>query len=287
MLEFACRAPFFLAVNGPGFNCVNHALFMKDTRRQFLQTTAIVASAFRSCPGTCWAVRVKPRPAKSCNIAGIGVGGMGQNNLRACAGGEHRGPVRRGRELRRQDLRRISQGQGLPGFPPDARTAKGHRRRHRGHARSHARRDRAGGHAGRQARLCPKADDPFGARGPRADRGGARAQGRAPRWATRGIPGDGTRLVCEWIAAGCIGAGARGPRLDQSARLAAGRGGRAAQGNPARPGGFGLGPVARPGPRPGLITPLTCPAPGGRGGISAPARSATWAATSSTRPSGP
>ena len=102
----------------------------------------------------------------------------------------------------------------------------------------------------------------------------------------QGHSGDGTRLICEWIADGAIGAGARGARLDQPARLAAGHRGGAAQGDAARPGRPGLGPVDRPGALSPVSSHLSCRRHGGRGGISAPARWATWAATSWTRRSG-
>jgi predicted dehydrogenase len=58
---------------------------MKTPRRQFLQTTALVASAVSVVsPHVLGRGGEKP-PSEKLNVAGIGVGGMGRSNLKRCA----------------------------------------------------------------------------------------------------------------------------------------------------------------------------------------------------------
>jgi len=45
---------------------------------------AAVTAGSRSCHATCWAARRRPRRADKLNVAGVGVGGMGKNNLGRC-----------------------------------------------------------------------------------------------------------------------------------------------------------------------------------------------------------
>ena len=78
----------------------------------------------------------------------------------------------------------------------------------------------------------------------------------------------------------------RGARLDQPARVAVGHRGGQAHGDARGSSRPRLGPVARARPRPPVSTRPITPRSGARGGISARARSATWAATSWTRCSG-
>jgi predicted dehydrogenase len=59
---------------------------MKDSRRQFLKTTALATSAVSIVPRHVLGGPGQRAPADKLNIAGIGVGGMGQNNLKACSG---------------------------------------------------------------------------------------------------------------------------------------------------------------------------------------------------------
>ena len=65
---------------------INYRSSMKDSRRQFLKTTALATSAVSIVPRHVLGGPGQRAPADKLNIAGIGVGGMGQNNLRACSG---------------------------------------------------------------------------------------------------------------------------------------------------------------------------------------------------------
>jgi predicted dehydrogenase len=58
---------------------------MKDTRRQFLKTSTLAASTISLVPRHVLGGPGEKSPNEKLNIAGIGVGGMGQNNLKACA----------------------------------------------------------------------------------------------------------------------------------------------------------------------------------------------------------
>jgi predicted dehydrogenase len=59
----------------------------KMTRRQFVRTVgAGAATAFMIVPGYVVGARGQTPPSEKLNIAGIGVGGMGGGNLRACSG---------------------------------------------------------------------------------------------------------------------------------------------------------------------------------------------------------
>jgi predicted dehydrogenase len=60
----------------PGFSTTD-----KTTRRRFLQTTALAATAFTILPSGTFAGK---SPNEKLNIAGIGVGGMGASNLSRC-----------------------------------------------------------------------------------------------------------------------------------------------------------------------------------------------------------
>ena len=58
---------------------------MNATRRQFLQTSSIAVSAFAMAPQSLFGQSGEKPPGQKLNIAAIGVGGMGRNNLKACA----------------------------------------------------------------------------------------------------------------------------------------------------------------------------------------------------------
>ena len=59
----------------------------KMTRRQFVRTVgAGAAVAFTIVPGYVVGARGQTPPSEKLNIAGIGIGGMGRSNLRACSG---------------------------------------------------------------------------------------------------------------------------------------------------------------------------------------------------------
>lgn len=58
---------------------------MKTNRRAFLKNTAFTATAFSLVPRYVLGGPGQKPPSEKLNIAGIGVGGMGANNVRACA----------------------------------------------------------------------------------------------------------------------------------------------------------------------------------------------------------
>src|ERR1039457_6748219 len=57
----------------------------KTTRRQFLRHTTATIAAFSVVPGYVLGTRGQTPPSGKLNIAGVGVGGMGRNNLKKCA----------------------------------------------------------------------------------------------------------------------------------------------------------------------------------------------------------
>jgi predicted dehydrogenase len=62
-----------------------HFQAMHDSRRSFLKTTAFAASAFVIAPRHVLGGAGQTPPSQKLNLAGVGIGGMGQSNLRACA----------------------------------------------------------------------------------------------------------------------------------------------------------------------------------------------------------
>ena len=116
----------------------------------------------------------------------------------------------------------------------------------------------------------------------------ARAAGVATSMGNQGhATRRGSRLTNEWIQAGVIGE-VREVHVwsDRAGRLWKQGIGRPAE-TPPVPVDARLEPLARPGPRTALPPGLRPRRAGAAGGTSAPARWATWAATSSTIPSGP
>jgi hypothetical protein len=75
-------ADFLLAKSRKPVHC--HG--MNDTRRAFLRTTGLAASAFLIAPRHVLGGPGQTPPSERLHLAGVGIGGMGQNNLRACAG---------------------------------------------------------------------------------------------------------------------------------------------------------------------------------------------------------
>lgn len=57
----------------------------KTSRRRFLKTTTFAASAFTIVPSHVLGGSGQAPPSEKLNIAGIGIGGMGANNLKQCA----------------------------------------------------------------------------------------------------------------------------------------------------------------------------------------------------------
>ena len=58
----------------------------QTTRRDFLRRTTATIAAFSVVPGYVVGTRGQTPPSGKLNIAGIGVGGMGKNNIKKCAG---------------------------------------------------------------------------------------------------------------------------------------------------------------------------------------------------------
>ena len=114
----------------------------------------------------------------------------------------------------------------------------------------------------------------------------ARSAGVATQMGNQGHATEGARLTNEWIQAGVIGTVQRGPRLVGPGRPALETRHRPAQRTrrPCRAHSTGTSGWARSASGP--TTRLMPPSAGAAGGTSAPARWATWAATSSIIPSG-
>ena len=132
--------------------------------------------------------------------ATAGAGPRPRHDARGPAGGrraacrQRRGPDRQGR-----------QGEALPGLPPDAGGAEGHRRRRRGDARSHARGDRAWRRC-RSASTSTCRSRSAGRCTRRARWRRRRPRPRSPRrWATRATRSDDARKAIEYIQGGYIG----------------------------------------------------------------------------------
>ena len=246
--QFSCLPPSFLAVT---YGNSNYRLSMKDTRRQFLKTTVLATSAVSIVP---WHVLGGPgrrAPGDKLNIAGIGVGGMGQTNLKACSGENivalcdvdsnyaaktfaEYPKARIHRDFRRmledqKDIEAVIIATPDHSHAPVAMAAM--------RAGKHVYVQKPMTYSVHEARVLTEA---------------ARQYKVASQMGNQGHSGDGTRLVCEWIRGRGHRPGAGSPRLDQPPGLAAGHRGRAPQGDARRSGGAGLGPLARPGPLPAL-----------------------------------
>ena len=172
------------------------------TRRHFLQTTAVVASAFAVVPRQ--VLGGSDAPSNKLNIAGIGIGGMGGQNLKQCAAENI------------VALCDVDQSYAAKTFQayPNAKAYGDYRvmlekqkdidavivaTPDHSHAVIALAAIRAGKHVYVQkpmthslheARLLTEA---------------ARAQKVATQMGNQGHSGDGTRLVCEWIRSGAIG----------------------------------------------------------------------------------
>ena len=61
----------------------------KTSRRSFLQRSAAAAATFSIVPGYVLGTRGQTPPSGKLNIAAIGIGGMGRNNIQKCAATEN------------------------------------------------------------------------------------------------------------------------------------------------------------------------------------------------------
>src|SRR5215471_4536177 len=177
---------------------------MKDTRRQFLKTGALAASAFSLVPRYVLGGPGQKPPSEKLNLAGVGVGGMGQNNLKACAAenivalcdvdANYAAKVFAAypsatvyRDFRKmldeqKDLEAVIIATPDHSHAPIALAAM-----------------RAGKHVYVQKPLTHSVAEA------RALTEGAREHKVITQMGNQGHSGDGTRLVCEWIQAGAIG----------------------------------------------------------------------------------
>ncbi len=254
-------------------------------RRTFLASAAAATAGFTIVPRHVLGGQATPAPSDKLNIACVGVGGMGKTNLDRCETENIVALCDVDFGLADPVFKKYPSATAVQGLPRHAGRAEGHRRGHRRDARSQPRRDRHGRHGAQEARLRAEAADPFRLRSPAADRDRPQVRGRDPD----GQPGAFGRRRPPAVR---VGLGrrhrprARGARLDQPPRLAVRHRAGPAHGDAGRSRRARLGPLARPRRRLGRITrPITRPS-GAPGGTSAPARSATWRATSSIRCSG-
>ena len=133
-----------------------------------------------------------------------------------------------------------------------------------------------GGHAAGQARVRAKAADPRHLRSPRPHRSGQKYK-VVTQMGNQGASNDGVRQLQEWYDAGTHRRRAHRVLLDRPPRVAPGH----CLARPAsrRARRAGLGPVAGHGPAAATTSISWCPSTGAAGGSTAPAPSATWAAT--------
>ncbi len=180
----------------------------KDTsapsRRRFLRTTALGASAFTIIPASVLARAGETSPNSKLNLGAIGVGGMGKSNLKRCS------------EENIVALCDVDQEYAAKTFAeyPRAKTYRDFREMldqqkdldavivatpDHTHAvialaairaKKHVYVQKPMSHSVQEARLMTEA---------------AREYKVATQMGNQGHSGDGTRLVCEWIAAGAIG----------------------------------------------------------------------------------
>ena len=257
------------------------------TTRRFLGGTALAAATVTVLPRHVLAGSDTPPPSEKLNIAGIGVGGMGGNNVANCKdenivalcdvdaeGYAAHTIAQYPKAAVYKDFRRMLDKQKdidavIVATPDHSHAVIGLAAIERG---KHVYIQKPLAHSVYEARLLTEA---------------ARKHKVVTQLGNQGHSGDGVRMICDWIWDGAIGAGPRGARLDEPARLAARDRGRPPQGNAARRPPRSIGTFGSDRPRCVLIIRPIIRATGGRGGISAPGRWETWVAISSTRRSGP
>jgi len=183
----------------------NQALPMKTPRRQFLKTTALVTSAVSIVPRHVLGGPGEKSPSEKLNIAAVGVGGMGRSNLKRCAAenivalcdvdanyaaktfAEY--PKAKVYRNFREMLDQQKDIDAVIVATPDhshAIVALAAMR-----AGKHVYVQKPMTHSVQEARLLTEA---------------AREHKVATQMGNQGHSGDGTRLVCEWIGSGAIGA---------------------------------------------------------------------------------
>jgi len=178
---------------------------VNTNRREFLRTTTLVASSVLIVPRYVLGGPGQKPPSEKLNVAGIGVGGMGQNNVRACAeenivalcdvdshyaskvfAAYPRATVYRDfREMldKQKDIEAVIVATPDHTHAPVALAAM-----------------RAGKHVYVQKPLTHTVEEA------RTLTSAARECKIVSQMGSQGHSGDGTRLVCEWIRSGAIGA---------------------------------------------------------------------------------
>lgn len=177
---------------------------MNTTRRQFLHTTTLAASAFTIVPRAVLGGPGQKSPNEKLNVAGIGVGGMGRSNLKQCS------------DENIVALCDVDQDYAAKTFQeyPKAKVYRDFREmldKEKGidaviiatpdhtHAVIAMAAIRAGKHVYVQKPLT------YSVHEARTLTEAARQHKVATQMGNQGHSGDGTRLVCEWIEAGVLG----------------------------------------------------------------------------------
>ena len=174
------------------------------TRRQFLQAAAITASAFTIAPRSVLGGPAQKAPSEKLNIAGIGVGGMGGHNLKQCAGENIVALCDVDQNYSANTIKQYPQAKVYRDFremldqQKDIEAVIVATPDHT-HAMIALAAIRAGKHVYVQK---PMTHSVYEAR---VLTEAAREHKVATQMGNQGHSGDGTRLVCEWIAAGAIG----------------------------------------------------------------------------------
>ncbi len=177
---------------------------MNTTRRQFLQTTTLAASAVSIVPGSILGRPGTKSPNEKLNIAGVGVGGMGRSNLKQCAAENivalcdvdqeyaaktfKEYPAARVYRDYREMLEKEKELDAVIVATPDHT-----------HAVIAMAAIRAGKHVYVQKPMT------YSVHEARALTEAAREHNVVTQMGNQGHSGDGTRQVCEWIQAGVIG----------------------------------------------------------------------------------
>ena len=98
----------------------------KTNRRSFLRRTTASVAAFSVVPGYVLGTRGQTPPIGKLNIAGIGVGGMGNSNLKKCAEENIVALCDVDQNYAAKTYKEYPQGEGISEFPADAGGAERH-----------------------------------------------------------------------------------------------------------------------------------------------------------------
>ncbi len=223
-------------------------------RREFLKAAAAVsaAPAFLSIVPRHVLGRGQTPPSDKLNIAGIGVGGMGGNNLNNLEAENIVALCDVDPNYAAKTVANVPGRQVLHRLPPDAGGAEGHRRRRHRHTRPHPRGHHPGGDAARQACLHAETPHPQRLRGQSPGAGGRGVEGHDAD-GDPGPLGRGNAAHQRMDLGGPDRRGDRGRRLVQPVVLPLGprllehQVGRPPDRHAAASPGDGLGPLDRPG----------------------------------------